>query len=258
MKNSENFKTVWWGTLVVVIGYYLFGRYPKLVEGNPSYFDVVVFLVWLGVCLAPIFQEMNIFGVKLKQQIDDLKKDLDHQLNIFKTEIKSSIEVSNANSNQIYFQSGAVPPKDSEIPDISEEIQKTLKRMGITANQESSDVFKVDPDHVEMFKVRLSFENLLREYSGLDEKYRRRYSIGKLLSSLRNYEGISKEVLHGTMEVISVCNYAVHGEPLTKAQITFVRESAPGLLKALEKELQESRLSSWSRQDDYQPTMAGL
>jgi hypothetical protein len=89
-----------------------------------------------------------------------------------------------------------------------------------------------------MFKVRLAFENLLREYSGISEKYRRRYSVGKLLSELRNYEGVSKQVLHGAMEVISVCNYAVHGEPLTKAQISFVRESAPGLLKALKNELQ--------------------
>ncbi len=99
MKNSENLKTVWWGTLVIVIGFYLYGRYPKLIEGNPSYFDVVVFVIWIGVCLAPIFQEMDLFGVKLKQQIDDLKKDVNHQLSILKTEIKASIEVSNANSN---------------------------------------------------------------------------------------------------------------------------------------------------------------
>ena len=239
MKNSENFKTVWWGILVVVIGFYLYGRYPKLIEGSPSYFDVVVFVIWIGVCLAPIFQEMNLFGVKLKQQIDDLKKDVNHQLSILKTEIKSSIEVSNANSNQIYFQSGAVPPKDSEIPDLSEQIQRTLDKMGIKAAPED-DVYDygVDPVHVEMFKVRLSFENLLREYSDADEKYRRRYSVGKLLNELRNYEQISKNVLHGVMEVISVCNYAVHGEPLSKIQIAFVRESAPGLLKALKNELQ--------------------
>lgn len=240
MTNSENFKTAWWAILVVVVGYYLFDRYPEMSGGNPSYFDVIVFLVWIGVCLAPIFQEMDIFGVKLKQQINDLQKDLNHQLSVLKTEVKSSIEVSNANSNQIYFQSGSAPPKDSEIPDLSQEIQKTLERMGITDGKEAPDDYGVDPIHVEMFKVRLAFENLLREYAGIDEKYRRRYSVGKLLNDLRNYEGISKQVLHGVMEVVSVCNYAVHGEPISAAQIAFVRESAPGLLKALRRELNNS------------------
>jgi hypothetical protein len=181
---------------------------------------------------------MNLFGIKLKQQMDDLKKDINHQLSIMKTEIKSSIEVSNANSNQIYFQSGAVPPQDSEIPDLTNQIQRTLNRMGIVSGRDEVEEYDVDPIHVEMFKVRLAFENLLREYSGIDEKYRRRYSVGKLLNDLSNYEGITKQVLHGAMEVISICNYAVHGEPLTKAQIAFVRESAPGLLKALKNELQ--------------------
>lgn len=242
MKNSENFKTVWWGTLVAIIGFYLYGRYPKLIEGSTSYFDVVVFVIWIGICLAPIFQEMDLFGIKLKQEIDDLKKDVNHQFSILKTEIKSSIEVSNANSNQIYFQSGAVPPKDSEIPNLSEQIQRTLNKMGIkVAPKDDVYDYDVDPDHVEMFKIRLSFENLLREYSDVDEKYQRGYSVSILLSELRNYEQISKDILHGVREVISVCNYAVHGEPLSKAQIAFVRESAPGLLKALKNELQ-SRL----------------
>jgi hypothetical protein len=89
--------------------------------------------------------------------------------------------------------------------------------MGITAAQEDIEDYGVDPIHVEMFKVRLSFENLLRGYADVDKKYRRRYSVGKVLNDLRGYEGISKQVLHGVMEVISVCNYAIHGESLSKA-----------------------------------------
>lgn len=211
-----------------------------MIKGNPSYFDVVVFVTWIGVCLAPIFQEIDIFGVKLKQQIEELKKDVGHQLSILKTEIKSSIEVSNANSNQIYFQAGATPPKDSEIPDLTEQIQQTLTQMGITPTQATQDDYGVDPIHIEMFKVRLAFENLLREYTGIDDEQRHRYSVTMRLNRLRKYESISKQVLVGVMEVVSVCNYAVHGEDLTETQINFVRNSAPGLLKALRKELKNA------------------
>lgn len=238
MKNSDNFKTFWWGILIIVIGYYLYGRYPQLIAGKPSYFDVVVFVIWIGICLAPIFQEMDIFGIKLKQQIEELKKDVSHQLSILKTEIKSSIEVSNANSNQIYFQAGAVPPKDSEIPDLSEQIQRTLNQMGITPTQETPDDYGVDPIYIEMFKVRLAFETLLRTYAGIEDEHRRNYSITAMLQKLRQYENISKQVITGIIEVVSVCNYAVHGESLTDTQIAFVRNSAPGLFKALKRELQ--------------------
>jgi hypothetical protein len=242
MKNSENFKATWWFILVIVIGFYLCGRYPKLIEGSPSYFDAIAFVIWIGVCLAPIFQEMDLFGVKLKQQINDLKVGVDHQFSLMKTELKSSIEISNANSNQIYFQSGSIPPKDSEIPDISEQIQSTLNQMGIYPENEGPENIDVgiDPIHIEMFKIRLAFEILLRKHSSENQEYLRRYSIGKQLRELHDSRGVSKQVLSGVMEIISVCNYAVHGEQLTDAQISFVRESAPGLLKALKNELQTS------------------
>lgn len=243
MNNSDNFKLVWWGILVITIGLFLYGRYDELLAGKSSYFDTVVFLVWVGVCLAPIFKEMNIFGVKLKQDIDDLKKDINHQLSILKTEIKSSIEVSSANNNQIYVNTSPEPLKDSEIPDVTAQIHDALKKMGISADKEPAEM-KTDTDSlpVEMFKVRLAFEMLLKSYAYIfDTDSRlaaRRYTVGRMLDSFRRLDwGISKEIIIGTQEVISICNYAIHGEKLTDAQITFVRESSSGLLKALESEL---------------------
>ncbi|MDC0610330.1 hypothetical protein OAP63_06310 [Vibrio sp.] len=237
MKNSENFKTVWWGILVIVIGLYLYGRYPKLIEGNPSYFDVVVFVIWIGVCLAPIFQEMDLFGVKLKQQIDELNKDLNHQISLMKTELKSSIDVSNANSNQIYFQSNPTPPKDSEIPDLSEQIERTLASMGIKANQDDKVDYGIDPVQIDMLKTRLAFENLFTDTFGPD-KNGRRYPITMLLRELQKNYRISHDIIKGVREVITICNYGIHGESLSEAKVAFVKNSAPGLLKALKKELE--------------------
>ncbi len=71
-----------------MIGIFLYSRFDSLVSGNPTYFDTVVFLVWVGVCLAPIFKEMNIFGLELKQEIEELKKDMNVQLSILKAEQK--------------------------------------------------------------------------------------------------------------------------------------------------------------------------
>lgn len=238
MKNTENFKIFWWFVLVLVIGFFLYGRQDYLLEGKPTYFDAIVLIIWVGICLAPIFQEMDLFGVKLKQDIQDLKKDLSHQLAILKTEITSSIEVSNANSNQIYVNTNQEPPKDSEIPDLTAQIQDALERLGIKA--EDNEGFKskyTGSIETEMFEVRLSFEKLLRRHSIALDLDSRRVSIGKMLHQLRQSEMIPKEIVVGIQEVISICNYAVHGEDITPDQVYFVRKSAPSLLKALEASL---------------------
>lgn len=245
MNNSENFKIVWWLILVIVIGLFLFGRYDELIKGNSSYFDTIVFLVWIGVCLAPIFKELNIFGVKLKQDINDLKKDINHQLSILKTEIKSSIEVSSANNNQIYVNASPEPLNDSEIPDITAQLREALNKMGISTEKEPVET-KDDEDSipVEMFKVRLSFERLLKnnaiKSSLASYYYNRKLTVGKMLYNLQEVDWVPKEIVLGSQEVISICNYAIHGEKLTDAQISFVRESAPGLLKALKRELSKA------------------
>jgi len=235
MKNTENFKVFWWFLLVIVIGFFLFGRQDDLIGGKPTYFDSIVFIVWIGICLAPIFQEMDLFGIKLKQDIQELKKDLTHQLAILKTEVTSSIEVSSANNNQIYVNTNHEPPKDSEIPDLSAQIQDALAKLGIKAEETENLHEKYTGSiETEMFEVRLAFEKLLRRHSIAFGLYSRRVSVGKLLNQLRQSDYIPKEIVVGIQEVISICNYAVHGEDITSDQVYFVRRSAPSLLKALE------------------------
>lgn len=241
MKNTEDFKTFWWFVLVVVIGFFLFGRQGDLMTGKSTYFDSIVFIVWVGICLAPIFQEMDLFGVKLKQDIQDLKKDLSHQLAMLKTEITSSIEVSSANSNQVYVNTTPAPPKDSEIPDLTAQIQDALTKLGIKPDETESLRNKYSGSiETEMFEIRLAFEKLLRRYSISLGIGSRKVSIGKMLYTLRGVENIPKEILVGAQEVISICNYAVHGEDITPDQVYFVRQSAPSLLKALEASLRNA------------------
>ncbi|MCT0202905.1 hypothetical protein KQ302_06060 [Synechococcus sp. CS-602] len=241
MKNTEDFKIFWWFVLVIVIGLFLYSRQDDLISGKPTYFDSIVFIIWIGICLAPIFQEMDLFGIKLKQDIQELKKDLTHQLAILKTEVTSSIEVSSANNNQIYVNTNPEPPKDSEIPDLSAQIQDALAKLGIKAEETENLREKYAGSiETEMFEVRLAFEKLLRRHSiafGLDSK---RVSVGKLLYQLRQSDYMPKEIVIGIQEVISICNYAVHGENITNDQVYFVRQSAPSLLKALEDSLGKS------------------
>lgn len=240
MENTNNFKVVWWGLLVIVIGLFLYSRFASLVSGNPTYFDTVVFLVWVGICLAPVFKEMNIFGLELKQEIKELKKDMSAQISMLKTELKATIEVSSANNNQIYVSTGAapLPPKDAEIPDLKKQVQTTLHELGITPTSPvQSFAPTTEPVSVELFKIRLSFEKLLGNYARLRGIDTRRQPIFRILRDLQRSEEIPANITHGVIEVLSVCNYGVHGEEVTEAQLGFVRESAPGLHDALQRAL---------------------
>ncbi|GLP97124.1 hypothetical protein [Paraferrimonas sedimenticola] len=244
MKNSENFKTFWWCILVAVIGLYLFGRFPKLLEGTPTYFDVVVFIVWIAVCLAPIYQEMNLLGFSFKQKFDELKKDINHQLSLMKVELQSSIEVSTANQNHISVNTTSEPPKDSDLPQIEEAINKILEAKGLVKN--GYKLPEASPEAVEMFKVRLAFERLVSEHTSRntpllakDISKRQSFSLGRTLRELRQYSPISDDVLSGVMEIINVCNFAIHNGKVSDNQLNFVRNSSSSLYNALEQEFRE-------------------
>lgn len=245
MMNSNNFKVAWWAILVMALGTYLYMRHDQLIGGNPTYFDVVVFLVWMAVCLAPIFKDIKLFGLELKQDIEQLKKDISHQLSLMKVELQSSIDVSSSNTSHVHINSGApIPANDAEIPDIKQQIAETLREFGIGKEKagQTELLFSQDiqKESVDLFKVRLSFERLINEYSRLNGIDPRRYPVHRVLRELQKNEKISPNVIHGVLEVMAICNYAVHGETISENQVAFVLDSAPGLYRALKKELQSN------------------
>lgn len=245
MVNTNNFKIVWWAILVIALGGYLYLRQDQLVGGSPTYFDVVVFLVWMAVCLAPIFKDVKLFGLELKQDIEQLKKDISHQLALMKVELQSSIDISSSNTSHVHINSGApIPANDAEIPDIKQQIGETLREFGIsvgkTAQPELQFAHDIQKESIDLFKVRLSFERLINEYSRLNGIDPRRYPMHMVLRELQKNEKLSPNVINGVLEVMAICNYAVHGETVSENQIAFVLDSAPGLYAALKKELQSN------------------
>ena len=199
----------------------------------------------MAVCLAPIFKDVKLFGLELKQDIEQLKKDISHQLALMKVELQSSIDVSSSNTSHVHINSGApIPANDAEIPNIKQQIAETLKEFGIgAANTEQPGLLfanDIQKESIELFKVRLSFERLINEYSRLNGIDPRRYPMHRVLRELQTSEKLSPNVINGVLEIMAICNYAIHGETVSENQISFVLESAPGLYRALKKELQSN------------------
>ena len=73
MKLPNWFTISWWLLLVGLLSAFLGHRYTDLAAGRAVPADIVVFVIWVALLLAPLFNEVSLLGITLKQQIDELR-----------------------------------------------------------------------------------------------------------------------------------------------------------------------------------------
>ena len=76
MKVPNWFRIVWWAVLLLLIGSILYARRDDLLAGRAVPADVLIFLVWVALLLVPLFQEVSLFGLKLRQEVKGLKEEV--------------------------------------------------------------------------------------------------------------------------------------------------------------------------------------
>lgn len=76
MKLPNWFRIFWWVMLLLLIGSILYARRDDLLAGRAVPADVIIFLVWVGLLLVPLFREVSLFGVTLKQEMKGLKDEV--------------------------------------------------------------------------------------------------------------------------------------------------------------------------------------
>src|SRR5215469_13274727 len=91
MKLPNWIKVTWWLVLCAVITAYLIVRWPDLVAGKAVPADIFVFFVWVALLLVPIFQEVEFFGLKFKQEIEKAKKELKAEILSVRTELRNDV-----------------------------------------------------------------------------------------------------------------------------------------------------------------------
>lgn len=241
MKFPNWFKVTWWIILLALTGFILFKRYSAIMEGLSVPTDTIVFLVFVALMLLPIFSEISFFGIKLKKEIEDLKNDL----NIKFGDIKSEIRNNQTQTFNATIHGYGTPPPDSKLPDLDSKIDKIVKTQGqgnVTELDKTILEQNVPNDNLDLFKVRYNIEQQLKRIwfsrfgdhptIGLQIRYQ---PIQYMIRDLLNFEIIDKD-FHGILiEILSICNYAIHGNDLTENQITFVRKNSNQVIKYLYK-----------------------
>lgn len=228
-------KVVWWLVLVGALSYFLRERLPDLIAGKAAAADVAVFGVWMALLLAPLFTEVTLLGITLKNEIEELKGQLSAQIADVRSDIRNAIDVRTTFSPTFNVPA---PPTDAQLPQLEAQIKAAvtaaLKEHGRAAPPKDLNV----PDDVTfLFRTRFHLESELRRLSSRvkgSSPQKRSMPVHVLSRSLVETGLLDPGLASAIREVYSVCSPAVHGEPVTEAQVSFVRDVAPNLIAALQ------------------------
>jgi hypothetical protein len=239
MKTANWFKIVWWLLLLGLTTTFLILRFNKIINGQSIPFDIFVFLIWTALMLFPIYSKVELFGIKLHREIEQMKKDINEKLIDLKTDIR-------LNQNQSFTANiggyGPLPP-DDKIPDLELQIEKIigkkLEKYRIHENFDIKGRLDIPENNLLLFKVRYNIEQQVNriwtnrfplEYN---IEFRKSIPIWKQIQELDKYEIINGNLYGILREVLSICNYGVHGEKISDNQIEFVLNSAKEIIDYL-------------------------
>lgn len=132
MKLSNWFKIAWWSFLLVALSYAIFVRFPSFKEGNATAIDSLVLVIWLALALVPIFREIELLGIKLKQESQVLPK----QLEILKKSRKDGTVLTSPKTKE------ALKKFDSPLLTEQEQILKDeMAKINPATQEEKDDIF---------------------------------------------------------------------------------------------------------------------
>lgn len=242
MKLPNWFKITWWVVLLLLTGIILYKRFEAITTGQSVPADVFVFLIFVALMLVPNFSEIEFFGLKLKKEIEDLKTDINVKFGDIKNEIRNSQSQTLNQTIQAYGQYGP-PPPDNKLPELEEEIDRIVKAKlqenGVIIDQRLTSRIDVPEDNLTMFKVRYNIETQLRriwENRFYEKSYDQRINhqpTMRIIQDLTKYEIIDNNFYGILREILSICNYAIHGEQVTDNQVSFVSKNAKFVLDYL-------------------------
>lgn len=238
MKIPFQLKAAWWLILVGVLTFFLSARLPDLLSGKAAAADVAVFGVWMALLLAPLFSEVSLLGITLKNEIGKLKEEIGNQLTDVRTDLKNAIDIRTSFSPTIHFPS---PAADAQIPAVEAQVKAAVAaafaERGLRFEPKQEEPY-VSDDALFLFKTRYQIERELRRIAtgrDLIVSSQRRYQPAHVLASaLVEWGLLSARLGNAVREVYAVCSAAIHGEDISEKQVAFVRDVGGELISALQ------------------------
>ncbi len=237
MDFPEKYRFRWWIALLIFFSSIII--YKLFTTGLTTVLDLIIVLISIVLLLMPLFEEIDIFGLRLKKEIDSLRTDLTSQIINLRSDVQNSIHIG-MNQKQIINNYQSPPP--------DEELYKMEKNYNSFFNEFYDFVNVKKPEEVPDLEVPVEITFLLSTRYRIEKELRRiwsdkfdretpKYPAIKLLNDLNQHEIIDLEISKAIRDIFRVCNPAIHGEDvkITKTQINFVKDLTPKVISVLEK-----------------------
>lgn len=236
-------KRLYWFGIVAFLSYLVSTRFSSIVSGDPTNMDAIIFIIWAALILIPLFREVNVFGVGLRNEIDSLRNDLRGEMLNLRSEIQNTINFRQE------ITVGHVP-SDIELKATKEQIRPELERTREELNMKESALptkeEEVPRDTQFLFAVRYAIENevkriwsIVAKEAGLAEDYESSPSrqfprtTHRIVSFLSDRGVIEYKYRNLIQDIHSICSSAIHGYDVTETKVRFVREFGPFIITYL-------------------------
>ena len=224
MKLDQKLRIACLTLLFVSLTWLIVLRYPAIASGTSSTSDIVILLLWLALLLAPLFQEVNLFGLHLKRSIESLREQVQNLMFTVQSQTQS-----------VSIHNYPVPPSDSEIDERMREAQKVLGT-GLSIRSLQEDSLSQDPETNLLFNLRRNIELELKRIEssrfGLGWDYKR-FSLFQSTQRLLQAELLPPSLASVMRDVYAICTAAMHGEKISPKQLAYAKEIGPQIVSAL-------------------------
>ena len=208
-------------------------------SGDTTAVDIVILLILIALLTIPLFQEVSLFGVSFKKEIENLKSDFKEQIINLRSDIQNTINMRTDISSTINL---GVPASESQLKSLEETtrplIKQELKKRGIDKETPVQNELEIPNDIQYLFAVRYRIEKELNNLANTtwvwmpDEKGLTPQPT-MLANTLLERNVINPPLYNALREVLAICNRAIHGRTPNARSIEFVRNMAPDIIAAL-------------------------
>ena len=81
MKFSKKFKVIWWIIISLFVLILLIFRSDEILFSNPTFLDIALISVFLALLLLPLYSEISLFGMSIKQKVEEANKEIKQHFN---------------------------------------------------------------------------------------------------------------------------------------------------------------------------------